>query len=101
MRRWNDKSMLGRGLAVCSLVAVLGALVCGCARQEGDYPNRPVLLISPWAAGGGTDRIARQLAVGLERDLGVPVNVVNATGAAGVTGHTRGALARPDATPSR
>jgi tripartite-type tricarboxylate transporter receptor subunit TctC len=32
----------------------------------------------------------------LEQELGVPVNVVNATGGAGVTGHTRGALARPD-----
>lgn len=68
----------------------------GCANRADDYPNRPVLLICPWAAGGGTDRVARQLAVGLERELGVPVNVVNATGASGVTGHTRGALARPD-----
>jgi len=32
----------------------------------------------------------------LERELDVPVNVINATGGAGVTGHTRGALARPD-----
>ena len=32
----------------------------------------------------------------LEQDLGVPVNVVNATGGDGVTGHSRGALARPD-----
>src|SRR5439155_19092635 len=32
----------------------------------------------------------------LEQDLGVPVNVVNATGGDGVTGHSRGALSRPD-----
>ncbi len=50
----------------------------------------------PWAAGGGTDRIARQIAVLLERDLGVPINVVNVTGGDGVTGHSRGALARAD-----
>lgn len=85
-----------RQLAVCSLVVLLGWLAGGCAGRAEDYPNRPVLLICPWAAGGGTDRVARQLAVGLERELGVPVNVVNATGASGVTGHTRGALARPD-----
>jgi len=40
--------------------------------------------------------VARQLGAQLERELGVPVNVINATGGAGVTGHTRGALARPD-----
>jgi tripartite-type tricarboxylate transporter receptor subunit TctC len=83
-------------LAICFFVVLLGALASGCAGRGEDYPNRPVLLICPWAAGGGTDRVARQLAVGLERELGVPVNVVNATGASGVTGHTRGALARPD-----
>ncbi|NQT17404.1 MAG: tripartite tricarboxylate transporter substrate binding protein [Planctomycetes bacterium] len=55
-----------------------------------------MMLICPWSAGGGTDRVSRQVASLLSRDLGVPVNVVNATGGAGVTGHTRGALARPD-----
>ncbi len=67
----------------------------GCSRQD-SFPNRPIVLICPWSAGGGTDRIGRQIAVQLEQELGVPVNVVNATGGAGVTGHRRGALARPD-----
>lgn len=40
--------------------------------------------------------MARQLATLLEQDLGVPVNVINVTGGDGVTGHSRGALARPD-----
>lgn len=53
-------------------------------------------VIVPWSAGGGTDRVSRQIAFQLERELNTPVNVVNATGGAGVTGHTRGALARPD-----
>ena len=84
-----------RGLAIGSLLVVLfGGSACGGRAQ--DYPTGPVVLVSPWAAGGGTDRVARQLAVGLERELGVPVNVVNATGGSGVTGHTRGALARAD-----
>ncbi len=54
------------------------------------------MLICPWSAGGGTDQTSRQVATLLEQQLGVPVNVVNSTGGAGVTGHTRGALARPD-----
>lgn len=73
----------------------LSAACCGC--QGGDaYPTAPIVLICPWSAGGGTDQTSRQVATLLERQLGVPVNVVNSTGGAGVTGHTRGALARPD-----
>lgn len=74
---------------------MLGFLLTGCGGGKG-YPNRPITLICPWSAGGGSDRVARQLGAQLERELGVPVNVINATGGAGVTGHTRGALARPD-----
>ena len=51
------------------------------------YPDRPITLIVPWAAGGGTDAVARQIAIMLERDLKQPVNVVNRTGGSGVVGH--------------
>ena len=71
------------------------ACLVGC-RNEAGYPNRPITLVCPWAAGGGTDRVSRQMAAHLEHDLGVPVNVVNATGGKGVTGHSRGLDARPD-----
>lgn len=64
--------------------------------SDKSFPSRPITLICPWSAGGGTDRVARQVAVQLKQKLGVPVNVVNATGGGGVTGHTRGAVARPD-----
>ncbi|MCP4639900.1 MAG: hypothetical protein GY851_05690 [bacterium] len=84
-------SRLGWRVALCLLVAALA----GCGGRD-DYPSRPVVLVCPWSAGGGTDRVARHMAAQLEGELGVPVNVVNATGGAGVTGHTRGALARPD-----
>ena len=85
------------GLPYAFLVVVMaaGMLLTGCRGNEA-FPNRPITLICPWSAGGGTDRVARQLASQLERELGVPVNVVNATGGGGVTGHTRGAQARPD-----
>lgn len=67
----------------------------GC-RDEQRFPSRPVTLICPWSPGGGTDRVSRQVAVLLEVELQIPVNVVNATGGSGVTGHTRGARAKPD-----
>lgn len=82
--------MTARGLSV---MLALALVACAGERR---FPEAPILVVCPWAAGGGTDRVARQMAVLLEQDLGVPVNVVNATGGDGVTGHSRGALARPD-----
>jgi tripartite-type tricarboxylate transporter receptor subunit TctC len=78
------------------IAAVVFTIGLGGCASEGRFPNGPILLVCPWAAGGGSDRVARQLATLLEQDLGVPVNVVNVTGGDGVTGHSRGALARAD-----
>lgn len=77
-----------------SLILLILA-VPGC-RDEADYPSRPITLVCPWSVGGGTDRVSRQMALYLEHELGVPVNVVNATGGQGVTGHSRGLTAAPD-----
>lgn len=60
------------------------------------YPNRPIQMIVPWGAGGGTDATARIVAAILEKDLGQPVNVVNRTGGSGVVGHSAIATAAPD-----
>ncbi len=68
----------------------------GLARAQGAWPNRPVQLIVPWAAGGGTDTVARIFAQGLQTEIGQPVNVVNRTGGAGITGHAAIAAATPD-----
>ena len=61
-----------------------------------NYPNRPITLIVPWGAGGGTDATARIIGSLLEKDLGQPVNVVNRTGGSGVVGHSAIATAAPD-----
>lgn len=61
-----------------------------------DYPDKPITLIVPWAAGGGTDATARIIASALEEELGQTVNVVNRTGGSGVVGHTAIARAKPD-----
>ncbi len=76
-------------------VILAAFFIAGCSRST-EYPNRPITLTCPWAAGGGTDRVSRQIAMYLEDELGVPVNVINATGGQGVTGHSRGLLAAPD-----
>ncbi|MFT4727380.1 MAG: tripartite-type tricarboxylate transporter receptor subunit TctC [Granulosicoccus sp.] len=60
------------------------------------YPERPVTLIVPWGAGGGTDATGRMIGSLLEKELGQPVNVVNRTGGSGVVGHSAIATAKPD-----
>jgi tripartite-type tricarboxylate transporter receptor subunit TctC len=60
------------------------------------WPERPITLVVPWAAGGGTDATARIIASLLEKELSQPVNVVNRTGGNGVVGHTAIATAAPD-----
>ena len=53
-------------------------------------------MVVPWAAGGGTDAVARTIATLMEQDLGKPINVVNRTGGSGVVGHQAIADAAPD-----
>lgn len=60
------------------------------------FPERPVSIIVPWAAGGGTDTVVRIFAAGFEQELGVSVNVINRPGGGGVAGHTDIVNAEPD-----
>ncbi len=61
-----------------------------------DYPNRPVKLIVPFAAGAGSDFTARVLAESLSTRLGQPVVVDNRPGAGGAIGTDNVAKATPD-----
>jgi len=63
---------------------------------QANYPSRPIQMICPWGAGGGTDATARIVAALLEKEFGQPVNVVNRTGGSGVVGHTAISTANPD-----
>ena len=74
---------------------VLLLLLAGCGRSS-EYPSRPLTMIVPWAAGGGTDAVARVVASLIEKELGRPVTVVNRTGGSGVVGHQAIAGGAPD-----
>lgn len=80
-------------LGAGALTLTLG---CAAAAAHADYPERPISLIVPWAAGGGSDAIARTIAIAMEQELGQPVNVVNRAGGGSVVGHTVLANAKPD-----
>ncbi len=86
-----------RGWLMASAAAiVIGAVGMSGAVQAQSYPDRPLTLIVPWGAGGGTDATARIIASLLEGEIGQPVNVVNRTGGSGVVGHSAIAEAEPD-----
>src|ERR1700710_2739968 len=85
----NIRTSLARCLGVASLALAAGA-------AQAAWPERPITLIVPWGAGGGTDATARIIGSRLEKELGQPVNVVNRTGGSGVVGHQAISSATPD-----
>lgn len=79
-----------------TLAAVL-ALVCfGTAAAAQDWPNRPITLVVPFAAGGGIDTTARVQALALSEVLGQSVIVENIGAAGGTVGSARVAKSPPD-----
>lgn len=70
------------------LVTTTTAVLISAGAAFAAFPEKPITLIVPWAAGGGTDAIARVLASGMEKELGVTVNVVNKPGGGSVIGHS-------------
>lgn len=92
MNDFIDRRSVLKGAAA----AGAASLITAPAIAQGTYPARPITMICPWGAGGGTDATARIVAQLLEKDLGQPVNVVNRTGGSGVVGHSAIATAAPD-----
>src|SRR3979490_2673173 len=82
---------------ILQALALAATLACGVASAAS--PERPIPLIVPWGAGGGTDATARIIGSLLEKELGQPVNVVNRTGGSGVVGHQAIASSAPDGHP--
>ncbi len=82
------RNLLRAAFAALAFVLAVPALAA--------FPDRPLTLIVPWGAGGGTDATGRIIASLLEKELGQPINVVNRTGGSGVVGHQAIASAAPD-----
>ena len=84
--------MLRKSLAA-GFVAVLATLTTASAQN---FPNKPLSMIVPFAAGGPTDVLGRVIAQRMGEILGQPVTVENVGGAGGMAGSKRVADARPD-----
>jgi len=76
------------------LVAATLALSAGAARAA--WPERPVTMVVPFAAGGPTDVVARIVGDHMSRTLGQQIVIENVAGAGGTTGITRAAQSEPD-----
>ena len=91
--------MLRRKLIVAARVvaglATILALGAGAAAAQ-DYPTRPVKIVVPFGAGGGTDALARFLARGFEARLGQPFIIENRGGSGTTIGALAVARAEPD-----
>ena len=83
-----------KSLLAAALGAMLPVFITGAAAQS--YPDKPINVIVPFAAGGPTDVVARILGEHMSRTLGQQLVVENVGGAGGTTGMTRVATAAPD-----
>lgn len=87
---------LKRRTALGLAVVAVSALALGTAAQAQEFPDRPVTLVVPFAAGGSTDVVARIIGQKMSDDLGQQVVVENVAGAGGNLGADRVARAEPD-----
>jgi tripartite-type tricarboxylate transporter receptor subunit TctC len=88
---------VGTGIAA----ALIGALVllpgaAARAQDAGNYPNKPVMMIVPFAPGGASDFVARLIQPGVSQILGQQIVIDNRPGAAGIVGTEVAARGAPD-----
>ena len=77
-------------------LSALAALMVG-AHAADPYPSKPITIVVPFTAGGPTDRVARDLAESLRKQLNnVTVVIDNADGAGSTIGMAKAARAKPD-----
>jgi tripartite-type tricarboxylate transporter receptor subunit TctC len=85
------KRFLRAGVATAALAGASMAI-----NAWADYPDRPIRIIVPFAAGSGTDVVARATGTALSARMGVPVTVENTVGSEGAVGAATVAKAAPD-----
>jgi tripartite-type tricarboxylate transporter receptor subunit TctC len=79
-----------------AIALVLGLVAGLVSSLSAAYPDRPLKLIVPWAAGGDTDNIFRPLVPGLQKALGATVVIANVAGASGTVGAREAKNSPPD-----
>jgi tripartite-type tricarboxylate transporter receptor subunit TctC len=90
-QRFNNAITAALGGAALLLLGAAAA-----AQDAGSWPNRPVIMIVPFAPGGASDFVARTIQTGVSEILGQQIVVDNRPGAAGIIGTEVAARAAPD-----
>lgn len=83
-------------VALSIAVAIVLSLAGPSAHAQSKYPTKPIRLLTPFAAGGGSDILARLIAPHIHAALGQPVVVDNRPGGGGTLGAAIAASAQPD-----
>jgi tripartite-type tricarboxylate transporter receptor subunit TctC len=81
-------------LLACSVASTLGVTMQ--AHSQAAFPDRPIVLVVPFAAGGPTDVVARMIAIPMSKALGQNVVVENKVGAGGTIAASQVARAAPN-----
>ncbi len=87
---------MNRRSLISAAVAGVAVFVTATASVAADWPKRPINLVVPYKAGGGTDAYARAISAAAADVLEVPVVVVNKPGSGGLNGANSVVGARPD-----
>lgn len=88
--------MIKRAAVLTLVASAFSLFLAPSALAQGDYPNRAITMVVPFAAGGATDVIARIVADGMSKHLGKPIIIENVAGAGGTIGSIRVMRAAPD-----
>lgn len=83
-------------VSIVLVITLLGAFSTGCTRKAEVFPNKPITMIVPFSAGGGTDIVTRAVADAAKNFFPQSLVVVNKTGAGGAVGMGEGANAKAD-----
>jgi len=88
------EKLFRRAFVACG--AAMAAICIAAPAAAQTYPNKPITLVVPFAAGGPTDVVARLLGAAMTKSLGQTVVVENKTGAGGTIAAATVARAKPD-----
>jgi tripartite-type tricarboxylate transporter receptor subunit TctC len=83
-------------LVRCAAAAIALSLIAAGVQAQSKYPSKPIRLLTPFAAGGGSDILARLIAPHMNEALGQPIVVDNRPGGGGTLGAGIAARADPD-----
>lgn len=91
--RWVKRGVLG---ALATGITATAVTTSAQAPAQGNYPNRSVVIVNPWAAAGPAEALIRPIAERLSQRLGQPFVIETKPGANGTIGSTFVARAKPD-----